>query len=112
MIIDAITDYVTSIREQAVFWSFMSRCKRACSQGRTVIITIDPYAFDTETLNRVSTLCDTHLSLTSEKLRGKVVKTMEALKVDTTNLTSDNTMTFTVEPETGLRVIPLSRTKA
>ena len=111
IIVDAITDYVTSNREQATFWSFMARCKRACSQGRTIILTVDPYAFDTDTLKRVSTLCDTHLSLASEKMRGKVVKTMEALKVDTTNLTSDNTMSFVVEPEMGLRIIPLSRAK-
>ena len=60
---------------------------------------------------RLGTLCDSYLSLRSEKVREKAVRTLEVRKVNTTELSWDNTISFVAEPNVGMHVIPFSKTK-
>ncbi len=61
---------------------------------------------------RLRNLCDGYLTLSSEQMQGKSVRTLEVNKINTTDLKRNNTVTFVVEPEIGMRVIPLSRATA
>ena len=45
-------------------------------------------------------------------MRAKVLRVAELVKVDNVKLDSDNTISFEVEPGTGIKIIPYSRTKA
>jgi len=110
IVLDTITSLAASCPENVVIDFFMS-CKRAATEGATMVISVDSYAFGSEMFSRLGTLCDSYLTLKSEKMRNKPVKTLEILKVNNTELTSDNSITFVVEPKTGMRIMPYSKRK-
>ena len=111
IVIDAVTALTAPCPEWAVI-DFFTSCKRLCAQGKTVVLTVDSYAFGSEMFARLGTLCDSYLCLRSEKVREKAVRTVEVRKLNTTELTRDNMISFVVEPNVGMNIIPFSKTKA
>ena len=111
IVVDAITALAAPCPEQAVIDFFIS-CKRLCAQGKTVALSVDSYAFSNEMFARLSSMCDSYLSLGSEKVGKKGVRTLEVRKVDNIELSRDNMISFLVDPNTGMRIIPYSRTRA
>ena len=109
--LDSITDLAGSCPEQAVI-GFFSTCRRLGNQGRTIFVAVHSYAFGSEMFSRLRTLCDGYLTLGSEQVRGKSVRTLEVNKINTTELNRDNMISFVVEPEVGMRLIPLNKSKA
>ena len=61
---------------------------------------------------RLRSLCDGYITLGSEQVRGKSVRTLEIKKIGTVEQNRDNMVSFVVEPEVGMRLIPFNRTKA
>ena len=53
-----------------------------------------------------------NITLGSEQVRGKSVRTLEVNKIGTVDQNRDNMVSFVVEPEMGMRLIPLNKTKA
>ncbi len=92
--------------------SYFERCKSFCDQNRTVINVIHTYAVNNDILIRLRSACDAHLKLTIEKIGDKLVKTLEVAKVRGAAQTTGNIVTFEVEPEVGMKIMPLSRAKA
>jgi len=111
IVVDSLTDLAGSCPEQAVI-AFFSTCRRLGNQGRTILVSVHSYAFGSEMFNRLRTLCDGYITLGSEQVRGKSVRTLEVNKIGTTELNRDNMVSFVVEPEIGMRLIPLNKTKA
>ncbi len=111
IVVDSITALAAPCPEAAVI-DFFTSCKRLCAQGRTVALSVDSFAFGSEMFVRLGTLCDSYLSLRSEKVREKAVRTLEVRKVNAIELNQDNMISFVVEPGVGMHVIPYSRTKA
>ena len=111
IIVDSITDLAGSCPEQAVI-AFFSSCRRLGNQGQTILVSVHSYAFGSEMLARLHALCDGYLLLGSEELKGKSVRTLEIKKINTTEKTRDNMVAFVVEPEIGMRLIPMSRAQA
>ncbi len=110
IVVDAITELAAPCPEGAVI-DFFTSCKRLCAQGKTIALSVDSYAFGSEMFARLGTLCDSYLSLRSEKVREKAVRTLEVRKVNTIELSRDNMISFVVEPNVGMHVIPFSKTK-
>ena len=67
---------------------------------------------DSATLGRLRSMCDAHLSLRVEKVGDQLVKILEVAKVRGASKTTGNIITFDVEPNMGMRVIPISKAKA
>ncbi|MFQ6026708.1 MAG: response regulator [Dehalococcoidia bacterium] len=111
IVIDSITDLAGAAPEQGVI-AFFTTCRRLGNQGRTIFVSVHTYAFGSEMLTRLRTLCDGYLTLGSEQVRGKSVRTLEVNKINTTELSNNNAVSFVVEPEVGMRVIPLNKSKA
>ena len=111
IVIDSITDLAGAAPEQAVI-AFFTTCRRLSNQGRTIFVSVHTYAFNTEMLHRLRTLCDGYLTLGSEQVMGKNVRTLEVNKINTTELSNNNAVSFVVEPEVGMRVIPLNKSRA
>jgi len=111
IVVDSITDLAGSCPEQAVI-AFFSACRRLSNQGKTIFVSVHSYAFGSEMLARLHALCDGFLLLGSEEVRGKSVRTLEVKKINTTEKTRDNMVSFVVEPEIGMRLIPMNKTKA
>jgi flagellar protein FlaH len=111
IVVDSITDLAGSCPEQAVI-GFFSACRRLGNQGRTIFVVVHSYAFGSEMFSRLRTLCDGYLTLGSEQVRGKNVRTLEVNKINTTELNRDNSVAFVVESNIGMRLIPLNKSKA
>jgi flagellar protein FlaH len=63
-------------------------------------------------LVRVRSASDAHLRLMIEKVGDKLVKTLEVAKVRGAVSSTGNVVTFDVEPEVGMKIMPLSKAKA
>ena len=111
IIVDAVTDLAETGDDKAIM-SLFSTCKRLCQSGRTIIIVGSSYAFGESLLTRLRGLCHTHLSIHAEKLGRRLVKTLEVHKVDYTDQSSGNQMSFDIRPKTGITLIPISKARA
>jgi flagellar protein FlaH len=110
IVVDAITDLVNSTSEDAVI-AFFTACRRMCNRGKTVVVVIHSYAFaaNAGTFKRIHSVWDGHLSLWSETVGGKAVRTVEVQRVNSKEVDDNNTVTFEVVPNLGMRVLPVSR---
>ena len=109
--VDAITNLASSSTEQSIL-SFFSYCKGLCGNGKSMILVAHSSAFDEGMLTRLRSLCDAHLRLYVENVRGKQVRTMEVSKVHNADQATGNVVSFNVEPGMGMRILPMSKAKA
>ena len=111
IIIDSLTPML-SIASDIDILNYFERCKYFCDQERTIINVTHSYALSNDVLPRLRSACDAHLRLMIEKIGDKLVKTLEVAKVRGAAQTTGNIITFEVEPEVGMKIMPLSRAKA
>ncbi|MCH7621691.1 MAG: response regulator [Chloroflexi bacterium] len=111
IVVDSITDLAGSCSEQNVI-AFFSAGRRLTNQRKTVMMSIHNYVFSSDMFSRLRNLCDGYFTLNSEQVMGRPMRTLEINKINTTELITENLVSFVVEPEIGMRVIPLSRSKA
>ena len=109
--VDAITNLACISPEQAVL-AFFSSCKSFCGNGKSIILVAHSSAFDEAMLTRLRSLCDAHLRLFVENVRGKQVRTMEVSKVHNADMATGTVVSFNVEPGMGMRILPMSKAKA
>ena len=110
-VVDSITPIVSG-SEVLKILSYFERCKSICDQGRTIMNVTHTYALDNDTMIRVRSACDAHLKLTIEKVGDKLVKSLEVAKVRGASQNTGNVVAFEVEPEVGMKIMPMSRAKA
>jgi flagellar protein FlaH len=110
-ILDSLTPIVSNTNDGELL-SYFERCKTYCDQNRTIINVVHTYAVNNDILIRLRSACDAHLKLTIEKIGDKLVKTLEVAKVRGAAQTTGNIVTFEIEPEVGMKIMPLSRAKA
>jgi archaeal flagellar protein FlaH len=110
-VIDSLTPIVSGSEILRVL-SYFERCKSICDQGRTIMNVTHTYALDNDTMIRVRSACDAHLKLTIEKVGDKLVKSLEVAKVRGASQNTGNVVAFEVEPEVGMKIMPMSRAKA
>jgi len=111
VIIDSLTPMLPLASDVEILHYF-ERCKYFCDQGRTIVNVTHSYALDAGVLVRVRSASDAHLRLVIEKVGDKLVKTLEVAKVRGAVSTTGNVVTFDVEPEVGMKIMPLSKAKA
>lgn len=111
IVVDSLTTFVTHTSADATL-AYFEECREICSDGRTVINVANSYAFDNSALARLRSMCDAHLSLRVEEVGDVLVKILEVSKVRGASKTTGNIITFDVEPNMGMRIIPISKAKA
>ena len=111
IIADSITHLAKDSSERDII-RFFSDCKRLGKDGRTIILVAHSVAFEEHLLPRLRALCDAHLSLRREYVGERLVNTLQVCKVGASELSTDNTISFEVEPGQGIRALPMIRAKA
>jgi archaeal flagellar protein FlaH len=111
IIVDALTPMLAIAPDTEVL-GYFERCKNHCDDGKTIINVMHTYALNNDVLVRLRSACDAHLRLMIEKIGDKLVKTLEVAKVRGAAQTTGNIVTFEVEPQVGMKIMPLSRAKA
>jgi flagellar protein FlaH len=111
VVVDSLTPML-SVSSDVDIMGYFERCKYYCDHGTTIIDVTHTYAMNNDVLVRIRSACDAHLRLMIEKIGDKLVKTLEVAKVRGAAQTTGNIITFDVEPEVGMKIMPLSRAKA
>ncbi len=110
-----IVDSLTPIVSQAggdLTLAFFEKCKALCDKGMTVINVVHTYAFEQDFLIRLRSISDAHLKLTIDKAGDRLVKMLEVAKIRGASQSTGNILAFDVEPEIGMKIMPVSRAKA
>lgn len=111
IVVDSITYYATHLGMADVM-TFFEDCKALNSKGVSIICSVHSYAFDENTMLRMGAMCDAHLKLRIETMGAKLIKILEVSKVRGAVQKTGNIVSFDVEPNWGIRVIPYSKARA
>ena len=111
VVVDSLTAFVTHASEPDTL-DFFSRAKDLCDQGRSLILTMHSYASNEQLLTRLRSICDAHMRLRVEEVGSQLVKVLEVAKVRGADKSTGNIVSFDVEPNIGMRIIPIAKAKA
>ncbi len=111
VIVDSLTTFVSHVSEQETL-TFFTLCKDFCDQNKTVIFTMHSYVFGEPMFIRLRSICDAHMRLRVEEVGDQLVKALEVAKVRGAEKSTGNVISFEVEPNLGMRIIPITKAKA
>ena len=111
VIVDSLTAFVTHATEMETL-DFFSRAKTVCDGGPSIILTMHSYASNEQLLTRLRSICDAHLRMRVEEVGSQLVKVLEVAKVRGATKSTGNIISFDVEPNLGMRIIPITKAKA
>ena len=107
IIVDSLTPLVTPTSIVEVV-GFFEECRRLCSLGRTIVVTLHSYSIDDNGRDRIRSMCDADLFLRVDHVGDQLVNVLEVMKVSGASQNTGNVVSFAVEPMMGLRIIPVS----
>ncbi len=110
IVIDSLTMLTENTTSDTVL-TFFTNCKNLVDYGKTILITLHPYAFEEDTLVRIRSTCDAHLVMKKTQLGNKYVMLMEVVKVRGAHKATGNIVSFEVHPGYGMKIIPVSMAK-
>jgi len=113
VIFDSLT-YIATHSSEKDLLNFLSELRNYVDQrGRIVFVTIHPFAFDSNLLIRIRSICDGHMVFKVKTLpSNETARTLEILKLRGAAKATNNLCTFKVEPGLGIRVLPFTQVKA
>jgi flagellar protein FlaH len=109
--VDSLTTFVSHVPEHETL-TFFTACKEFCDEGKTIMFTMHSYAFSEQMFIRIRSICDAHLRLRIEEVGDQLVKVLEVAKVRGAEKSTGNIITFDVEPNLGMRIVPITKAKA
>ena len=109
-IIDSLTLFTEYVDTDTIL-SFFTNCKTLVDRGKTILITLHSYAFEEDTLVRIRSVSDAHMTMKKAMVGDKYVMVLEVQKVRGARKTTGNLVSFEVHPGYGMKVIPMSFAK-
>lgn len=110
-ILDSLTPIVSHAKGDDAL-SYFEGCRALCDKGRTIVNVTHTFAFEQDFLIRIRSACDAHFKFNIEKVGDKLVKTLEVSKIRGAAQSTGNILSFDIEPEIGMKIMPMSRAKA
>jgi flagellar protein FlaH len=110
IIIDSLTHF-TEFTTNEVIIDFFTECKNLCDGGKTILVSLHPYAFEEDTLVRIRSVCDAILTLKRALMGDKYLLVLEVVKIRGAHKTRENVVSFEVIPGYGMKIIPISVAK-
>jgi len=111
-VIDSLTYLVTHAEEKDILDFFTQMRNLVDDHGRSILITIHPYAFNQDLLVRMRSICDIHFTLTVKEMGEKIVKLLQVPKLKGAIKPSSIILSFEVDPAFGIKVLPFSQARA
>ena len=111
-VIDSLTYLVTHAEEKDILDFFTQTRNLVDDHGRSILITIHPYAFNQDLLIRMRSICDIHFTLTVKEMGEKIVKLLQVPKLKGAIKPSSIILSFEVDPAFGIKVLPFSQARA
>ena len=72
----------------------------------------DLYAFSEQMFIRLRSICDAHMRMRVEEVGDQLVKALEVAKIRGAEKSTGNVISFDVEPNLGMRIVPITKAKA
>jgi flagellar protein FlaH len=110
VIIDSLTLFTEHTTNEVII-DFFTECKKLCDRGKTILVSLHPYAFDEDTLVRIRAVCDIILTLKRALMGDKYLMVLEVVKIRGAHKTRENVVSFEVIPGYGMKIIPISVAK-
>jgi flagellar protein FlaH len=112
IIIDSLS-YIMTFANVKDTLSFFSEIRNFVDrQGKCVLMSIHPYVLDTNMMTRVRSICDGHITLQKKVIGGNTVRMVEVAKMRGARKSTSNIISFEVDPNFGIRVVPISQARA
>jgi flagellar protein FlaH len=111
VMIDSLTPAVSRASDDSTIISFFEECKRLCSNGATILVTLHANAVSPELIGIIRSMCDANLQLRAEQDGQRLVKTLQVGKIRGASSSTGAIVGFEVEPGWGMRVIPISKAR-
>lgn len=110
IIVDSLTNFLIKASDEVTV-SFFQDCKSLCNGTRSIINAVHSYALRESLLVRISSICDVHLKLRVDIIGTQLVKTLEVAKARGAERSSGNTVSFDVDPQYGMRIVPYCKSR-
>ncbi len=68
--------------------------------------------FSEQMFIRLRSICDAHMRLKVEEVGDQLVKALEVAKIRGAEKSTGNVISFEVEPNLGMRIVPITKAKA
>jgi flagellar protein FlaH len=111
IVVDSLTAFVSHASEPQTL-EFFSQAKSYCDGHRSLMMTMHSYAVNEQLLIRIRSICDAHLRLRVEEVGEKLMKVLEVAKIRGAAKSTGNLVSFDVQPNMGIRIIPVTKAKA
>ncbi len=111
IVVDSFTSAIMGTTHRKSIMGFFEECKRLCSDGATIIITMHDEAIPEELNAPLHSMCDANLHLRAGQDGQKLVKTLEVAKIRGASSSTGAIVGFDVEPGWGMRIIPISKAR-
>ena len=111
VVVDSLTTFVSHVPEQETL-TFFTLCKEFCDLNMTLLFTIHSHCFSEQMFIRLRSICDAHMKLRVEEVGDQLVKALEVSKIRGAEKSTGNVISFEVEPNLGMRIVPITRAKA
>jgi flagellar protein FlaH len=111
IIVDSLTTFVSHVTDQETL-TFFTLCKNFCDLNKTLIFTMHSYAFSEQMFIRLRSICDAHMRLRVEEVGDQLMKVLEVAKIRGAEKSTGNIISFEVEPNLGMRIVPITKAKA
>ncbi len=111
VVVDSLTTFVSHVSEQETL-TFFTLCKAFCDEGKTLLFTMHAYAFSEQMFIRLRSICDAHMRLRVEEVGDQLLKALEVAKIRGAEKSTGNVISFEVEPNMGMRIVPITKAKA
>ncbi len=103
--VDTLTSYLPRCSKSTIL-DFFVECRQMCSQGKTIIITLDSRRSLSQLTAELQPLCDVHLKLRMEAvLVEKVVKVLNVVKSPQSSSSKHNKVHFDVLDGVGIHTV-------
>jgi flagellar protein FlaH len=93
------------------FLTFVTRMKNLVSDGKTVVVTFHPEFLSEESIMKLRASSDVYLMLKNTSISGIDVKLLRIVKLWGVSGERKSSITLEINPQIGLRVMPLSGVK-
>jgi archaellum biogenesis ATPase FlaH/ActR/RegA family two-component response regulator len=110
VVIDGITE-ISMVSEPRAVMGFFSTFQQLCSAGMAIVVVAQSAAFDSSLLSRLRQLCNSHISMSNESVRGRPVSGCNVTKLNNGEKAKTNGFFFNVEGEFGVKVVPVAQVK-
>ncbi|MEM4086701.1 MAG: ATPase domain-containing protein [Saccharolobus sp.] len=110
LVIDSLSIIATFADEKQIL-QFMKEMRVLVDLGKLILFTVHPDVFSDDVKSRIISMVDVYFKLSSATIGGRRVKVLERIKT-IGGIQGSDTISFDIDPALGIKVVPLSLSRA